>query len=319
MRIVLVGAVESSRVALDALAAHPDVTLAAVVTLPPDKAPRHSDWVDLREPAAAAGVPVIEAVDVNADVVLAAIGGAEPDFLFVVGWSQICRAELLGLARQGSIGYHPAPLPENRGRAVIPWTILQRRSDTGATLFWMDDGVDSGEILMQHRFAVAVDETAASLYDKHMAVLAAMLDDALPLLGTSRPRIPQDHDRATWCARRRPDDAHIDWATSADDVWTLVRACGHPYPGAFSFQRDRKLVVWHCELWGAGPYWGLPGQVQAIVGGGALVQCGDGEHVLLRTVEVDGGGRKPAAEVLRTHERLGIGLRLPPGGDGARP
>ncbi|MBW3611230.1 MAG: methionyl-tRNA formyltransferase [Actinobacteria bacterium] len=308
MRIVLVGAVESTRVALEALAAHPDATLAALVTLPPDKAVRHADWVDLRPAAAAAGVPVIEAADVNAHDVLDAIALSQPDFLFVIGWSQICRRGLLDLAREGSIGYHPAPLPENRGRAVIPWTILQGRTDTGATLFWMDDGVDSGEILVQHRFPIAADETAQSLYDKHMTVLAAMLEESLPQLGSSPPRIPQDHQRATWCARRRPDDALIDWAQPADAVWTLVRACGDPYPGAFSFHRGRRLVVWECELRGPGPYWGLPGQVQAILGEGALVQCGDGGHVLLATVEIDAGGRCAAAELLGAHDRLGLDL-----------
>ncbi len=269
MRIVLVGAVESSRVALEVLAKHPDVTVAAVVTLPPGKAMRHADWVDLRAPAAAGSIPVIEADDVNADDVLAAIAQAEPDFLVVIGWSQICRRKLLELPREGAIGYHPAPLPENRGRAVIPWTILQGRRETGATLFWMDEGMDSGEILAQQRFRVTTDETAQSLYDKHMEVLAAMLDGV---------------------------------------VWTLVRVWGDPYPGAFSFHRGRRLVVCNCRARGPGPLLVMPGQVQALVGQGALVQCGDGAHVMLGSIELDGGGRRSAAEVLKAHDRLGIDL-----------
>lgn len=308
MRIVLVGAVESTRVAFETLAADGSCTLAAVVTLPATKSSRHADWVDLHRPASAAGIPVIEAADVNADAVVAAIATCSPDLLVVVGWSQICRPPLLALPSIGPIGYHPASLPENRGRAVIPWTILQRRTETGATLFWMDDGLDSGDILVQHRFAVSSDETARSLYDKHLHALRAMLADALALTGKDMPRRAQDHRLATYCARRRPDDAHIDWSASADSVWTLIRACGDPYPGAFSFFRGRRLVVWEAELRGPAPYCGLVGQVQALEGGGALVQCGDGGHVLLRTVEVDGNGRRPAAELLRAHERLGIDL-----------
>jgi methionyl-tRNA formyltransferase len=308
MRIVLVGAVESSRVAIDVLATRTDSTLAAVVTLPPDKSVRHADWVDLRPPAQAAGVTLIQVADVNSEEALDEITRVRPDYLFVIGWSQICGPDLLDLPRRAAIGYHPAPLPENRGRAVIPWTILQRRNETGATLFWMDDGVDSGDILVQHRFPVTHDETAGSLYAKHMEVLPAMLEEALVQLTTSPRRIPQDHRRATWCARRRPGDALIEWTAPAEDVWTLIRASGDPYPGAFSFHRGERLVVWQAELRGPAPYWGLPGQVQAIDGDGALVRCGDGAHVLLRSVELEDGGRRAPAEILRAHDRLGVDL-----------
>jgi methionyl-tRNA formyltransferase len=303
MRPILVGAVESTLTALETLARQgaPPV---AVLTLPPDRAHRHSDWVDLRPAAGRLDIPLVEVTDVNGPDAVAAVARLQPDYAFVVGWSQICRAELLGLPTGGAIGYHPAPLPENRGRGVIPWTILQRRTSTGSSLFWMDEGMDSGDILVQEHFAVAPDETARSLYDKHLAALGRMLAGAVPALrrGAAR-RVAQDHAKATYCARRTPDDGHVDWRADAEHVWTLVRASGDPYPGAFSFL-DAQLV-------GAAPYWGQPGQVQALGDGGALVQCGDGQHVLLRTVQREDDERRPAAEVLRVHQRLGVDwLRL---------
>lgn len=305
MRNVLVGAVETSRVALEMLGRR-GFPPQAVFTLPADRAHRHSDWADLRPLAAQLAVPVVEAADVNAPDVLAAVREYRPDYVFVIGWSQICRSEFLRVPALGSIGYHPAPLPENRGRAVIPWTILQRRADTGATLFWMDEGMDSGDILVQERFPVAPDETARTLYDKHLVVLESMLSKAIEALrGGDPPRIAQDARQATYCARRTAADGMIEWGSTADAVLTLVRAVGDPYPGAFSFYRGRKLTVWEAEHHGRGPYWGLPGQVQAIAGSDALVQCGDREHVLLHTVELEGAGRCAAADVLRVHERLG--------------
>lgn len=306
MRNVLVGAVESSRVALEALGAAGNAPV-AVVTLPVDRSGRHSDWCDLRPLAGGLGVPVLEAADVNDPALLGRLGGLEADHVLVVGWSQICRPAFLALPRVGVIGYHPSPLPENRGRAVIPWTILQRRTETGGTLFWMDEGVDTGDVLAQERFAVAPDETAGSLYAKHMDALSSMLAASLPLLaeGTA-PRRPQDHGRATWCARRTPADGHIDWAASSDDVWTLVRASGRPYPGAFTEDaQGRRLTVWEAEQRGPGPYWGLPGQVQVVDEEGALVQCGDRGHVLVTTVQREGEDPRPASQVVRTHERLG--------------
>lgn len=308
MRNVLVGAVESSRVALEAFGRSGEAPV-AVVTLPVDRAGRHSDWVDLRPGAARLGAPVIDAADVNDPGLLDRLRALEPDHVFVIGWSQICRLPFLALPEAGVIGYHPAPLPENRGRAVIPWTILQRRTDTGGTLFWMDDGVDTGDVLAQERFGVDPAETAASLYAKHMQVLTSMLAGVLPALaGGTAPRRPQDHTRATWCARRSAADGLIDWGAPATDVWTLVRAAGRPYPGAFTVDHTgRRLTVWEADDRGPGPYWGLPGQVQVLEDGGALVQCGDRSHVLVRSVQVEGGDPAPAADVLRVHQRLGAG------------
>ena len=308
MRSILVGAVDSTRVALEALS-QAGVAPATLVTLPATLARRHSDFVDLRPHAGRLGVPVVEAPDVNAADVLGRLRALAPDYVFVIGWSQICRRELLGIPRSGTIGFHPAPLPENRGRAVIPWTILQRRTETGATLFWIDEGMDSGDVLGQARFGVAPDETAATLYAKHHAALRRLLDAAIPRLRDgSAPRTPQRHERATYCAKRGPADGLVDWTAPAEAVWRLVRAVGHPYPGALTIHRGRRLTVWEATLVGPAPFSGLPGQVQALLDGGALVQCGDGNHELLGEVQPEGDAPMPATAVLRNHDRLGIGV-----------
>jgi methionyl-tRNA formyltransferase len=312
MHSILVGAVASSQVALEVLGESP-LTPAAVITLPLSHAGRHSDYVDLRPLARDLDIPVIECVDINAPEVLERIRRLKPALAFVIGWSQLCRREFLSLPRWGCIGFHPARLPEHRGRAVIPWTILEGHSETGATLFWMDEGMDSGDILAQACVPVAEEETARSLYDKHMQALREMLTAAIPRLseGTA-PRMPQVHSRATFCAKRTPDDGLVDWTSSAHQVWTLIRAVGDPYPGAFTFRQNHcRLVLWSADFLGTGPYTGMPGQVQAFVDGGAVVRCGDDRHVLLRTVQPEGGPRVPAGELLRIHERLGIDwLRL---------
>jgi methionyl-tRNA formyltransferase len=311
MRIVLVGAVESTRVALEALAGAgaPPVALA---TLPPARAARHADYVDLAPLAASLGVPVVDAVRINDPEVVARLRDFAPDHLMVVGWSQICGDEVRALAPGGAIGYHPSLLPRDRGRGVLPWTILLEREETASTFFWMDEGMDSGDLLAQERFAVAPDETAASLYAKHMAALRALVAATVPLLrGGAPPRTPQDHARATWCARRTPEDGLIDWTLPARRVWALVRASGDPYAGAFTFLGGERVVVVSASLEGPGPYAGFPGQVQALRDDGALVQCGDGAHVLLRTLRREDGTEVPARALLTNHARLGIDwLRL---------
>ncbi|HBK91291.1 MAG TPA: methionyl-tRNA formyltransferase, partial [Parvularcula sp.] len=149
MKAIVVGAVESTRVTLKALADNPRWTVSAVVTLPASLAGRHSDFVDLEPDARACGAKLIAAPNSNAPDVIEAVRAARADYAFVIGWSQICKPEFRAAAGGQVIGYHPAALPRLRGRAVIPWTILLDERITGSTLFWIDDGVDSGPILAQ--------------------------------------------------------------------------------------------------------------------------------------------------------------------------
>jgi len=252
-----------------------------VVTLPQEASHRHSDFVDLADPARAAGSPIFYTKNINAPETLDALRTEEPDLCLVIGWSQICRQPFREIARLGNVGFHPSALPKLRGRAVIPWTILTNQRETGSTLFWLDEGVDSGAILLQKLFPVAADETARSLHAKHISALELMLPEALSLLkaGTA-PRIPQDLRQATYCAKRTADDGLIDWRLPAADVLRLVRACGDPYPGAFTYQGGEKLSIAHAvSLPTSDRYIGLIGQVQCFTDRGFAVRCGDGQCI----------------------------------------
>lgn len=276
MRTVFVGAVEGSQVSLDALiGAHAVPEL--VVTLPAELAHRHSDFADLTNSAKRAGSAVHYTKSINAPETLNAIRDAAPDICFVVGWSQVCHEGFRSIARIGNIGFHPAPLPHLRGRAVIPWTILCKLASTGSTLFWLDEGVDSGPILAQKMFSVDDEETARSLYQKHMRALTEMLPVVVHQLATgSAPRIPQDHAEATYCAKRTPEDGLIDWHSSAQDILRLIRAVGEPYPGAYTICEGQRLIIDRARIFPRGnQHIGLAGQVQDRTDKGFIVRCGD--------------------------------------------
>ncbi|MGL5873563.1 MAG: methionyl-tRNA formyltransferase [Xenococcaceae cyanobacterium] len=304
MQIILVGAVDSTKIALETLVklgAPP----AALFTLPPNKAARHSDYIDLEPIATQYGIPTEAAINVNSKEVLDRLRFYQPDYILVIGWSQICLAEFLSIAKVGAIGCHPALLPENRGRAVVPWTILQRVKQTGLSLFWLDEGADSGDLILQKKISVADDETATTLYAKHCDAIANLLAQLIPFLEAGKvPRIPQQHDRATYCAKRVADDGLIDWNLPADEVWTLIRAVTKPYPGAFTFYKGKQLTIWSAEYIGKTSYWGLPGQIQIIDERGVLVQCGDRQHILVKDYEFVG----EAEITLKIHDKLGIDL-----------
>ncbi|WP_108893478.1 methionyl-tRNA formyltransferase [Palleronia abyssalis] len=276
MKTVFVGAVEGSLRALEALVASgkaPDL----VVTLHPTKAARHSDFADLSEVARVAGSELLYATDINDPATVQSIAARAPDIALVIGWSQICRAPFRSVARLGTLGFHPAPLPRLRGRAAIPWTILAGLTETAATLFWIDAGCDTGDIAAQYPIPVSPRETARSLYDKQVDAMCQMLPEVVADIEADRiSRHPQDPSLASYCARRRPEDGYIDWTRSAAELDRLIRAVGDPYPGAFTEFRGQVLTIASARVFEGPPrYIGLPGQIQDQTSASFRVSCGD--------------------------------------------
>lgn len=270
-----------------------------VVTLSVDLSRRHSDFVDLEPVAREHGIPVLRVRNVNDAESIEAIRETSPDYIFVVGWSQLCGPEFLQIAPGRMVGYHPAALPRLRGRATLPWTILNDEKITGGSLFLLDEGVDSGDILEQRFFHVSPRETARTLYDKHMLALGSMIRAALASLAAGDPPlVKQDEECATYGTRRRPDDGRIDWAAPARDVDRLIRAVGKPYPGAFTTYGGNKLVIWRAEYLDGHHYHAIAGQVVYVNDAWFDVMTGNG---IVRVHEWEGEG----ISSIRNHEILG--------------
>ena len=260
-----------------------------VVTLPGPVDPSRSGQCVFDDVAARLDAALIETRDVNSLETLNVIRKLEPELVFVVGWSQLVRAPLIELAREGVFGMHPTLLPRHRGRAPIPWAILSGLARTGVTLFEIvDDTADSGAIVGQAVVDIAPDETATTLFDRLAAAHVELIREYVPqLLERSAPRIPQDPRRASSWAKRTPADGIIDWETRARYLHDWVRAQTRPYPGAFTFLGDEKVVVWRARpvpLEAPAP----AGTVVAAMPDGPVVACGEG-GLLLEEVETDAG------------------------------
>jgi len=303
LRIVLIGAVESTAVTLKSMvdAGHAPI---AVVSLEPTLAHRHSDFVDMKSLADAVEVPFLPVRSVNAPEAVERIAALKPDWLVVVGWSQIVHEPLMRTARLGCIGYHPSPLPELRGRAVLAWTILLDRTWTAGSLFLLEPAVDSGEILVQRRFDLTSREDLASLMAKHMEALRLMWRDLLPkLIDGSVKGTLQDASRISHCAKRTAADGRIDWGQSAEEVDRLVRAVTAPYPGAFTHRGEDRLIIWEAEPWMGPVHYGLPGQLLERHGDELLIACRLGDALLVKRWQwLVPGERKP----LRIGDRLEV-------------
>jgi methionyl-tRNA formyltransferase len=281
--------------------------VAAVVTLPGPVDPGRSGQCSFDEVAARLGARLVETRDVNAPDTLAALRDAAPDLIFVVGWSQLVGDDFIALAPGGVFGMHPTLLPRHRGRAPIPWTILSGLATTGVTLFEIADATaDSGSIVGQVEVPVAPDETATTLFDRLSAAHVDLVREHLPgLLAGTAPRLPQDPRRASAWPKRTPADGIIDWDTRAPYLYDWVRAQTRPYPGAFTFLGDTRIVVWRAAptaLAEAAP----AGTVVEGRESGVVVACGDG-GLVLEEVEPEGGGVVAGALV---GDAIPVGARL---------
>jgi methionyl-tRNA formyltransferase len=255
--------------------------VAAIVTLPGPLDSNRSGQCSFDD----LGLPVIETEDVNSPETVAAVREHLPDAIFVVGWSQLVRQDFIDAAPLGVYGMHPTLLPKHRGRAAIPWTILHGLARTGVTLFEIvDPTADSGPIIGQVEVDVAPDETATTLYDRLLEAHVELVREHVPRIadGTAT-RAPQDTRRASAWPKRTPADGIIDWDTRARYLDDWVRAQTRPYPGAFTFVGDEKVVIWRArpvELAAEQP----AGTVVELRPEGAVVACGEG-GLLLEEIE----------------------------------
>jgi methionyl-tRNA formyltransferase len=190
--------------------------------------------------------------------------------------------EVIALAPRGVYGMHPTLLPRHRGRAPIPWTILSGLARTGVTLFEIvDPTADSGPIVGQVVVPVAADETATSLFDKLARAHVDLVRDFVPrLVAGAVTKTPQEPSRASAWPKRTPADGIIDWETRAPYLYDWVRAQTRPYPGAFTFLGDEKVIVWQARP----VEWQGEAPAGTVVETGPVVACGEGA-LLLEEVE----------------------------------
>ncbi|MCK9420899.1 MAG: methionyl-tRNA formyltransferase [Nitrospirae bacterium] len=165
----------------------------------------------------------------------------EPDAIIVAAYGQILPKEILTLPKFGCINIHASLLPAYRGAAPINWAIIRGEHETGNTIMLMDEGMDTGAILMQESLPIGPEDTAGALTEKLAALGAKLIITALPLLASGKlAPIAQDGTKATLAPLLAKGDGLIDWDLSARDIHNRVRGLS-PWPGAYS-SLDRKMV-----------------------------------------------------------------------------
>lgn len=313
MRVVFFGAGDIGLPSLDALIASADPQLIAVVTQPDKPVGRGRQIISSRVKtrALASGIPVLQPERVRDAA--RQLQDLRAEIFVVVAYGQILPRDVLDLPSQACLNIHASLLPRHRGASPIQAAIREGDAQTGITIMWMDEGLDTGDMLLSEPVAIAPDDTGGSLHDRLAELAPDCLMRALRMVATGNaPRIPQDPGRATITKKLERRHGHIEWSGSAEEVSRLVRAYD-PWPGTFCLmpagagKEPVQLKVHRIEV--AGGDFGSPAAGTVVVADDRLlVACGQGVVSLLE-VQAEGRKRMSAADYLRG-QSLSAGTRL---------
>jgi methionyl-tRNA formyltransferase len=304
MRVLFIGTGEIGVPVLRWLLESEAHQLIGVVTQPDKPAGREQRIEAPPVKAALAGsrVPIFQPKRIKDEEAVAEIRALEPDVIVVMAYGQILPRPVLEIPRIACLNLHASLLPRHRGAAPIQAAIVAGDRESGITVMYMAEGLDTGDVLLQNRIQIAPEETGGSLHDRLAQIAPDTLKEALAQLqaGTA-PRIPQDAATATYAPKLEREHGRIDWTEPATLIERKIRAF-NPWPGAFAILpnnegAERKLKIFRASL--VAPESADPKH---------LVIAAKDEALRLEEVQLEGKRRMSAAEFLRGY---GGPLRLP--------
>jgi methionyl-tRNA formyltransferase len=252
-----------------------------------EDSPTEQIWFrSVRELADAHGIPW-RTSDINDPENVALLREIAPDFIFSFYYRNMIKTQVLELPLRGALNLHGSYLPRYRGRVPVNWAIINGESESGATLHYMVEKPDAGDIVAQEKVAIAFTDTALELFGKVTDAAVTVLRRSWPLLAAgSAPRIPMDLAAGNYCGGRKPADGLIHWNKPAVQIYNLIRGVTHPYPGAFTWLDGKRFVIW--SAWPVAGE-GEPGKIVSMKP--LLVGTGDG-LLEIRSLQVEGEPEK---------------------------
>ena len=254
-----------------------------------------------REPLAKAsddlGIPCWQFDRMRDQQCIEAFRSLEADLCVMAYVTDIVPDGIIEAPSQGTIQYHPSLLPLHRGPSSINWAVINGDTETGLSIFWPDEGLDTGPILMQKRVDIGPDDTVGSLYFNHLYPMGvdAILESVDLVNRGNAPRIVQDESKATyegWCGS---SDAQIDWSLDAGAVHNLIRGCD-PQPGAWSTLNDEKVAFFGSSIANRGEQRQEPGTVLDLGDQGVMIAVGGGSLTIKR-VRIGRGPKSAAGDI----------------------
>jgi methionyl-tRNA formyltransferase len=308
MRIVVHGQQAFGKAVLEALLKRGENVIAAYVA--PEKEGAKAD--PLKEAAQAAKLPVYQPASYRKPEVWDEFRALKPDLQVMAFVTLFVPVEFLNIPTKGSIQYHPSLLPKYRGPSAINWPIIAGESETGLSIFWPDNGLDTGDVLLQKKTHIGPNDSLGSVYFDRLFPMGvdAMLESVDLVKAGKAPRIKQDESKASYEGRCGPDNARIDWGKPWQQIDRLIRGC-NPAPGAWTMFDGKTIKVFEAKPVPAKDPKGIGGKMGEVVelgSDGFSVVCADGRMRVLRVQPSD--GPKTAAGEFAGNAKLTPGKRL---------
>lgn len=301
MRVLFIGTGEIGVPVLRWLAESREHELVGIVTQP-DKPVGREQRIEappIKAALAASKLPVLQPKRIKNAV--EEIRALNPDVIVVMAYGQILPRAVLEIPRIACLNLHASLLPRHRGAAPIQAAIVAGDRETGISVMYMDEGLDTGDVLLQKSIEIAPDETGGSLHDRLAEIAPAALSDALAQLSSgTAPRTPQDSSIATYAPKLEREHGRIDWNESAVAIERKVRAF-NPWPGAFTNITDRSGKGRKLKIFSASvvPLVERPGNVYLVNDEVEVTTGKDG--ICLGEVQLEGKRRMSAKEFIRGH------------------
>jgi methionyl-tRNA formyltransferase len=283
MRIALIGQQAFGKAVLEALLERGEEIIA--VYCAPDKEGARPD--PLKEAALERGLPLFQPASFKQEDVHKAFAALDPDLGVMAFVTLFVPEEFLNTPTHGTIQYHPSLLPLHRGPSSINWPIIQGRTETGLSIFWPDNGLDTGPVLLQKTVEIGENDTLGTVYFDKLFPLGveAMLESVDLVRDGKAPRVVQDESKQTYESWCRKKDAEIDWSKPAAEIHNLIRGTD-PAPGAWTTINGAEVKLFDSRK--TGETGGAPGEIVS-VGEDGMVIAAPGGQVRVGRVRADGG------------------------------
>jgi methionyl-tRNA formyltransferase len=311
MRVVFIGTGEIGLPTLRALQ-ESEHELAGVVTQPDKPAGRHQKITPppIRAAVSSSKMSILQPARIKDGQSIEQIRALQPDVIVVMAYGQILPREVLEIPKIACLNLHASLLPRWRGAAPIQAAIAAGDRETGITAMYMDEGLDTGDILLQRKIDILPNDTGGTLHDRLAQIAPASLLDALRLLASANAaRLPQENALATYAPKLKREDGQIDWGEPADIIERKVRAF-NPWPGAFAKIATEPDGQRNLKIFGAAivDLRGNPGEILRR-DNELIVATGKGA-LSLGEVQVEGKRRMNATEFLRGASQLKLDREL---------
>ncbi len=308
MRIVFMGTPEFAVPSLEALLASEDQVV-GIVTQPDRPKGRGHELAPppVKLVAQRAGIPFLQPLKIRTPDFLEALAAWKPDLIAVTAFGRILHAPILNLPPKGCVNVHGSLLPKYRGAAPVQWAVINGETETGITTMLMDEGMDTGPMLLQERIPILPDDTAGTLAPRLAEVGGRLLVETISRLkaGAIAP-CAQDHAQATMAPLLKKEDGMIDWTGSAQSIVNRVRGMS-PWPGAYTFYGQERWNIWKAAAVQE-PAQGQPGTI--LIGAKQSLKVATGNGLLeLLEIQTANSKRMSVGQFLAGH-RIDSGVRL---------